>query len=321
MTKVWCVRANGGEFTQHFLNGSYVGIGWIEIIQDLGSVSSRDELYAIVQSVYPDIGQIVIGNYVGQLARFLIEMKAGDYVITPSAETEWLHYGKVDPDPSYYFAEPTDGCRYRHRRRVTWCEGRLNRSDFSVPFQNTIRSALSVFGVSQVDEFLSVIGVGPPLPPPLHSDPYRVVLEQILELNDKEFELLVGHLLNAIGFDGAEVTGRTGDGGVDATGELDVANLAKVKVYVQVKRYRIGSRISASVVRQLRQAIPFGGQGAFITTSDFQRAAADVALEPGFPRIGLINGRQLVELLIEHWNDIPQDFQERLKLKPGLVRA
>lgn len=48
--------------------------------------------------------------------------------------------------------------------------------------------------------------------------------------------------------------------------------------------------------------------------------AAEVALEPGFPRIGLINGRRLVEPLVEHWNDIPQEFQQWLGLKPGLVR-
>ncbi len=151
-------------------------------------------------------------------------------------------------------------------------------------------------------------------------DPYRVVLEQVLELDAKEFEILVGHLLTALGFEGSEVTGKSGDGGVDATGELSVSNLAKVKVFVQAKRYKLDAKVSAGTVRQLRQAIPFGGQGAFITTADYQAAAADVALEQGFPRIGLVNGRQLVDLLIEHWN-MPSEFRERLGLKPGLVRA
>ncbi len=128
-------------------------------------------------------------------------------------------------------------------------------------------------------------------------------------------------LLTAVGFEGSEVTGKPGDGGVDAIGELNVANLAKVKVFVQAKRYKLGTKINASIVRQLRQAIPFGGQGAFITTADFQNNAADIAVEPGFPRIGLVNGRQLVDLLVEHWNDIPKEFQDRLGLKPGLVRA
>jgi hypothetical protein len=132
-------------------------------------------------------------------------------------------------------------------------------------------------------------------------------------------EILVGHLLTALGFEGSEVIGKTGDRGVDATGELNVANLAKVKVFVQAKRYKLGSRITANTVRQLRQAIPFGGQGAFITTADFQNTAHETALEQGFPRIGLVNGRQLVDLLVEHWEDIPAEFQTSLGLKRGLV--
>lgn len=74
-------------------------------------------------------------------------------------------------------------------------------------------------------------------------------------------------------------------------------------------------------MRALRQAIPFGGQGAFITTARFQQKAYEVALEANFPRIGLINGEQLVDLLVEHWGTIPIEFQEKLGLKPGLVLA
>lgn len=324
MINIWCIRANGGQYTEHFLRGGYAGIGWKEIDKDLSGMQSREDLYSVMKSAYPEIkSPIVIGNYVGQVARFLLEIQAGDYIITPAADTEWLHYGKVEPDPSYFFAVGNDGCPYRHRRRVAWAKDRLKRGDFSVPFQNTIRSSLTVYAVSQNEEFLAAIGQADLNPKPITTqyDPYRVVLEQVLELDDKEFEILVGHLLTALGFEGSEVTGRTGDGGVDAIGELNVANLAKVKVFVQAKRYKLGSKVNAGIVKQLRQAIPFGGQGAFITTADFQKAAADIALEQGFPRIGLVNGRQLVDLLVEHWSDIPQEFQDRLGLKPGLVKT
>ena len=179
-----------------------------------------------------------------------------------------------------------------------------------------------MFSISQRDEFLTAIGRVDAVPKTtVQYEPYRVVLEQVLELDAKEFEILVSYLLSALGFEGSEVVGKTGDGGVDATGELNVDNLAKVKVFVQAKRYNLSSKVRANTVKQLRQAIPFGEQGAFITTAEYESAAAEVALEAGFPRIGLINGRQLVDLLIEHWDDIPLKFQERLGLKPGLVRT
>lgn len=322
MTNVWCVRADFGTHTKAFVAGGYVAIGWIP--RSLSGVKSRDDLYPLYKAAYPnDTSNIVIGQQVGQIGRFLLEIKAGDYVITPAADTEWLHYGTVGADPSYAFVPNDPTCPYPHRRSVVWNKEPVRRGDFSVPFQNTMRSSLTVFSVSQGAEFLQAIGQGFLIPTPAIKayDPYAVVLDQVLELDDKEFEILVGHLLTALGFEGSEVVGKSGDGGVDATGELNVANLAKVKVFVQAKRYKRGAKIAAAVVRQLRQAIPFGGQGAFITTADFQSAAAEVALENGFPRIGLVNGRQLVDLLIEHWNDIPPEFQDRLGLKPGLVRA
>jgi predicted Mrr-cat superfamily restriction endonuclease len=322
--RVWCVRADGCKYTEHFIKGGFAGIGWSEVSHDLSSVSSRDELTALVKEANPGIqSPVVIGNWVGQIARFLLEIKAGDYIITPAVVSEWLHYGVVEPDPSYFYFIGEDGCRFHHRRRMKWSDKLIKRSDFSVPFQNTIRSLLSVFLVSQQDEFCQVIGRKDLASEkkPFQYDSNKVVLEQILELDANEFEILVGHLLTALGFEGSEVVGKAGDGGVDAVGELNVSNLAKVKVFVQAKRYSLNSRISASTVRELRQAVPFGGQGAFITTADFQAKAVDVAFEPGFPRIGLINGRQLVDLLIEHWSDIPEEFRDRLGLKPGLVRT
>ena len=141
-----------------------------------------------------------------------------------------------------------------------------------------------MFAISQLDEFLTAIGkenlVSAPKAPAY--DAYEVVLDQILRLDDKEFEVLITHLLTALGFEGSERTGKPGDGGVDATGELSVSNLAKIKIFVQAKRYKLGSKISAAAVKELRQAIPREAQGAFITTADFQRAAHDVALQDGF---------------------------------------
>lgn len=323
MKNVWCARAEFGKFTDHFLKSGYIGIGY-GLKESLEFISTREELIALYKKAHPDeTSNLVVGQQVGQVARFLLDMKEGDYVITPDADTEWLHYG-VLADKAYWFDDnPSDGCPYQHRRGVKWHKERISRSAFSVPFQNTIRSSLTVFGISQWDEFLTVIGADGHVSQKHNAiyDPYESVLGQILELNANEFEILVGHLLTALGFEESQVTGKTGDGGVDATGTLNVANLAKVKVFVQAKRYKLGSKINPNVVKQLRTAIPNGGQGAFITTADFQKAATEVANESGFARIGLINGRQLVDLLVIHWDDIPQEFRERLGLRIGLIRS
>jgi predicted Mrr-cat superfamily restriction endonuclease len=316
---IYCVRADFGTYTKHFLDGTYVGIGWL-INDDLSAINSRDELYPLYKKEYPhDKSNVVIGQQVGQIARFLLEIKSGDYIITPAQDTEYIYYGIID---TYYYAECKDGCPYPHRRKVIWNKTPIQRSQFSVPFQNTIRSSLTVFSISHKKNFFTTIGKPELIPESdkhTEFDYYTSVLNRILELDDKEFEILITHILNALGFEGSEHKGKVGDGGVDVTGELNVANMAKIKLFVQAKRYKRDSRISANVVKALRANIPAGGQGAFITTADFQKQAKDIAVEQGFPRIGLINGEQLVDILAEHWNDIPTEFQEKLSLKVGLV--
>ena|SRR5207247_8482964 len=110
MSNLWCVRAEFGSYTSHFVNGGYVAIGWMPDT-DLSAVSTRDELYPLFRAAHPDdTSKIVIGQQVGQIGRFLLEMKVGDYVITPAADTEWLHYGTLVADPSYFYAAGDDGC-------------------------------------------------------------------------------------------------------------------------------------------------------------------------------------------------------------------
>jgi predicted Mrr-cat superfamily restriction endonuclease len=279
-------------------------------------------LYPIYRVEHPDdTSNVVIGQQVGQIARFLLEMNSGDYVITPAQNTEFIYYGIVEDD-AYFFSDGSDGCPYLHRKKVKWHKEPIQRSQFSVPFQNTIRSSLTVFYISHKKNFFNTIGK-PELVPDsdqrLEFDYYKSILNRILELDDKEFEILITHILNALGFEGSEHTGKVADGGVDVTGELNVANMAKIKLFVQAKRYKLGSRISANVVKALRANIPSGGQGAFITTAGFQKRAKEIAIESGFPRIGLIDGEQLVDILAEYWNDIPNDFKEKLELKTGLM--
>lgn len=322
LPNVWVVRADGGQFTDACVEGGYTGIGWD--LGDLSRVEDREELRAKYAEADPDeTSNYVIGQQVGQIARFLWEIGPGDWVITPTADSAWLRYGRISDGASWAYSPIGEPGPYRYRRSVEWQERLLNRSEFSVPFQYKIRSSLTVYAVDLREEFLEKIGE---LQPPsaagaVDDDPQRTVLSQILELNDKDFEELVKHLLSALGFEDPQVVGGSGDRGVDVTGTLNSSGLARVDVYVQAKRYQLGSKVESKDVRKLRQVIPIYGQGAVITTADFEQNAYGVASEVGFSRIGLVNGSQLVDLLIEHWRDIPKEFQDALGLQPGLVLA
>lgn len=318
MRDAFCVRADSGQYTDHFIRGGYAAIGWFEGM-DLSACKTKEDLLALYPEKHPwDTSRTAIGVNVGQIGRFLFEIQKGDLIFTPARENEFIRCGMVQGP--YYFAgaKPEDGCRYPHRRPVSWQEEPIRRHELDFPLQATLKSTLTVFrvrnavrwGESIEEEQLAEA----------HRQPAERVLERVLTLDPTEFEILVTALLATLGFE-AERVGKTGDEGVDATGLLDVYNLAKIQLFVQAKRYRRGSRISGRVVRSLRQKIPHHAQGAFITTADFQKDAFDVSEEPGFSRIGLMNGTQLVELLTEQWEklELPQEIREKLGLRKGLL--
>ena len=326
MPNIWLLRAHYGEHTQRCVDGGFHGLGW-ERMGDCSAIHDREQLAAHWDSVAPVEDRT--GNrraVVGIFARFLFEMQVGDWILTPESNARWLRYGQITGN--YWFeadAPQNDTCHYQHRRTVEWRPDQIDRTELSVSLQSTLKSNLTLFRVRQENEFLAHIGVNAPTAPRIPEQvaalrPHELALERILLLDPSDFEHLVGHLLTAIGFE-IEVTQPVADGGVDFRGVLNVSNAAQVNITGQVKRYKRDSKISARPIRDLRGRIPIGSQGTFVTTSDYTKDARRVAEEDGFARVGLINGEQLVDLLTQHWQDIPDEFRDTLGLKPILVPA
>jgi predicted Mrr-cat superfamily restriction endonuclease len=137
--RLWCVRAEFGTYTNHFINGGYVGIGY-GLTSSLASVKTREELTIKFKEAHPGVtSNLVIGQQVGQIARFLIDMKEGDYVVTPAADTESLQYGQVNNKGYWFDPKTSDGSPYAHRRGVTWQNEKLSRSAFSVQFMQLVK--------------------------------------------------------------------------------------------------------------------------------------------------------------------------------------
>lgn len=82
--RLWCVRADSGTFTQHFVAGGYAGIGWTALARDLIEFDSIDELKVAFRASHPEAkGNLVVGVQSGQIWRFFDEIQAGDFVVTP----------------------------------------------------------------------------------------------------------------------------------------------------------------------------------------------------------------------------------------------
>jgi len=112
------------------------------------------------------------------------------------------------------------------------------------------------------------------------------------------FERLSQRLLREAGFVQVVVTGRSGDGGIDGYGTLQVNPLVSFKVLFQCKRYT-GS-VSPSQVRDFRGAMSGrADKGIIITTGTFTAEARREASRDGVPPLELIDGEKLVEMFRE----------------------
>lgn len=121
------------------------------------------------------------------------------------------------------------------------------------------------------------------------------LLEQLMGMAPDAFERLARRLLREADFDSVNVTGKSGDGGIDGLGVYRLG-LVSFPVFFQCKRYQGSVRPSA--VRDFRGAMAGrGDKGLLITTGTFTADAKKEATRDGAPPIDLIDGDRLCELL------------------------
>ena len=118
----------------------------------------------------------------------------------------------------------------------------------------------------------------------------------LLNMRPDAFERLCQRMLRESGFTQVKVTGKSGDGGIDGVGLVQLGGLLSFPVLFQCKRYQ-GS-IGPGIIRDFRGAmIGRSDRGLVITTGTFSRDARLEATRDGAPPIDLVDGEQLVERL------------------------
>ena len=128
------------------------------------------------------------------------------------------------------------------------------------------------------------------------ADHRDAVRERMLALSPGGFEKLAQRLLREAGFQEVRVTGRSGDGGIDGDGVLQVNPLVSFKVLFQCKRY--SGAVAASQVRDFRGAMTGrADKGIIITTGNFTSDARKEGVRDGAPPIELVDGEKLIDML------------------------
>lgn len=146
---------------------------------------------------------------------------------------------------------------------------------------------------------------------------WKEALSSVLtrNLDPAGFERLVQRILRESGFVQVEVTGRTGDGGIDGKGIARINGFMSFHVLFQCKRYK-GS-VGASEIRDFRGAmVGRADKGLFITTGSFTPAATKEATRDGAPPIDLVDGDELAEKLKELSLGVKTELVERVLVDP-----
>ncbi len=124
------------------------------------------------------------------------------------------------------------------------------------------------------------------------------LLNQILLMSPKAFEILVVKLLEAMGYGDGTITPYTNDEGID--GVINEDKLGLDKIFLQAKKWKSDETVGAPEVQKFIGAIlSHGGtKGVFVTTSKFSKKAYD--LSAASIKFILIDGQRMANLMIQY---------------------
>jgi restriction system protein len=147
-------------------------------------------------------------------------------------------------------------------------------------------------GVTETDEASEQDA---PLAEASNSEPLSL-LDTIKSLPPSGFERLCQRILREAGFAQVTVTGKSGDGGIDGHGVLQINELVSFQVLFQCKRYQ--GTVGAPEIRNFRGAMSGRtDKGIFITTGFFSSDARKEAAREGVAPIELVDGEKLIALM------------------------
>lgn len=330
---IWGIHM-GAHVDNRPIDGCYVAIGWQELGNLMEIPVDREAFKAAIMEHIPNAKPGAVPVYAGTTFKFAHSIKAGDFVVYPSKTDRMVNIGRFT-DKSEYVEGDSD--EYPNRRGVEWL-AHVPRSDISQSALNEIGSAVTLFRVKRhAAEFLAKAGIEGSLSADESSiadddqtdddtatlaasrqaeeTTYDFITRRIMAtLSGYQFEEFIAHLMECMGYT-ARVTARSGDGGVDVIAHMDALGFQPPIVKVQCKR--ITGQTPRPDVDQLLGTLGEGEYGLFVSLGSYSRGA--VELERNRSKLRLINGDQLVELVLEHYPKLSPRYRSIIPLKQIFV--
>ncbi len=317
-----------GDADDLFLKQGYVAIGWAPM-GDLSKYdANRDKLKAAIAAKYPEMAAGAIPVVAGQLFRFVHDMQPGHLVIYPSKQDRHVHIGRVE-GPYEYATDVSDG--YPNLRKVTWLKT-ISRSAFSPAALFEIGAAMSLFRVREhAAEFAKQLQRESAEPPPAEAEEQVPPIQAAaVEESTEDFVLrrlsqeMKGHplasfvadLLKTMGFR-TRVSPPGIDQGVDVVAHRDELGLEPPLIRVQVKSSP--GTVGDPEVSAFSAKVGSNESGLFVTLGTYSPQALTFAR--GKPQLRLVNGREFVEMVLDHYEDLPPKYKQLIPLRRMYVVA
>lgn len=326
----WLVRAGShGEQEQVALEESVVTISWNEF-SDLSNIKSREELYQVYRTIYPDSNKNKAGNEVGQIWRFINDIQVGDLVALPLKTESSIAIGKITGNYAYKVISAD----VRHIRPVKWLKT-LPRSAFDQDILYSLGAFMTVCKIQRNDAESRVLrlldGVARAPRPNIVDIQVNVdgIQEESINIEDYSRDQIVkyieakfkGHglarlvdeILKAQGYV-TRVSPPGRDGGVDILAAAGPLGFEDPRICIQVKSSYTPADVK--ILRELQGVMSSVGaeQALLVSWGGFNSAAKQEAKNAFFTTRLWDQGDILAEIFkyYEHFDD---ELKAELPLK------
>jgi restriction system protein len=325
---LWLVRAGRyGEREDFALENNLAVIGW-DNLPDLANLKKREDLSDLLAAEYPDEKKKTRMNWESQIWPFVNGMDKGDLVAMPLKHRAIVVFGKVSGE---YIYEPNNPGGFRHTRPVKWYK-EIPRNQIDQDLLYSFGAAMTVCTIHRNDaeNRIRALLSGKPIAPPVSSEPElsaedggqlnlelfaRDQISQAITRNFKGHKL--AHLTSAIlqtqGYK-VRISPEGPDGGVDIIAGKGPLGFESPRLIVQVKSS--SSPVSVNVFRELSGVMDtFNADSGLIVAWGGYRGVVEKEAARQYFKIRLWDADNLVQMIQENYDKLPEDIQSELPLK------
>lgn len=331
---LWVIKpGRQGEHEDYFLERDLACLTFRDV-PSVCEINSSEKMRFLFLAVRPNAPKRAAANYAAQTWAFRGLCRMGDMIVLPLKSSSNIVVGQVASDYRYNNAadEP-----YRHERDVAWGSSLIDRRKIDADLRYSFSANKTFSGTKRQDaetrvrRLLDAELAGhnhKPQQAPLAAgeiilDPTEQIAWQKLKrhveerFNGHDLSRLFAELLKLDGFH-ISVSPEGPDGGCDILAARGDFGFEGPRICVQVKR--TSKPVGVPVFRELLGTMQMqrATHGILVSWSGFTQATEREA-QGKFFDVRLIDGDELMRMVLERHEALPSEFRRRLPIRRGWV--